>query len=318
MKAVFLDTESLDDLSFAPIKEQCSSLELYRTTPPDKVTERIAGAELIILNKVRLARHHFASTPSLKLICVVATGTDVIDLQAANEFGVSVSNCQAYGTASVVQHVFSLILALATRLIPYHHAVQAGRWQQATQFCFLDYPITELAGKKLGIVGYGTLGKAVGRVAEAFGMEVLVARRPGAEDDSRPALAQLLPELDVLTLHCPLSSATRNLIDEEALGRMKPGALLVNCARGGIVDESALAKALRSGKLGGAATDVLCIEPPVDGNPLLANDIPNLIITPHIAWGSTEARTRIIAQTAENICAFRANRPMRRVNSPQI
>jgi len=317
MKAVFLDTESLDDLSLAPIKQQCSSLELYGTTSPDQVTERIAGAELVILNKVRIERRHLECAPSLKLICLVATGTDVVDVQAASELGVTVCNCQAYGTASVAQHVLSLLLALATRLIPYHQAVLAGKWQESTQFCFLDFPITELAGKKLGIVGYGTLGKAVGKLAEALDMKVLIARRPGSDDASRPALAELLPDLDALTLHCPLTPATRNLIDAQALAMMKPGALLINCARGGLVDEPALAAALRAGRLGGAATDVLSSEPPRDGNPLLASDIPNLIVTPHIAWASTEARNRIITQTAENIAAYLQGAPVRMVNKPE-
>lgn len=317
MKAVFLDTESLDDLSFAPIEQHCSRLELYGTTAPDQVAERIAGAELVILNKVRIERRHLEGAPSVKLICLVATGTDVVDIQAAGELGVAVCNCQAYGTASVVQHVFSLLLALATRLIPYHNAVLAGKWQESTQFCFLDYPITELAGKKLGIVGYGTLGRAVGTLAEALGMEVLIARRPGSDDISRPTLAELLPQLDALTLHCPLTPATRNLIDANALAMMKPGALLINCARGGLVDETALVEALRSGRLGGAATDVLSSEPPSTGNPLLDRDIPNLIVTPHIAWASTEARSRIISQTAENIAAYLAGAPVRMVNKPK-
>jgi len=316
MKAVFLDTESLDDLSLAPIQQQCSSLALYGTTSPEQVAERIAGAELVILNKVRIERRHLEGAPSLKLICLVATGTDVVDVQAASELGVTVCNCQAYGTASVAQHVLSLLLALATRLIPYHQAVLAGKWQESTQFCFLDYPITELAGKKLGIVGYGTLGKAVGKLAEALGMEIIIARRPGSDDASRPPLAELLPILDALTLHCPLTPTTRNLIDAQALAMMKPGALLINCARGGLVDETALAAALRSGRLGGAATDVLSSEPPRDGNPLLAGDIPNLIVTPHIAWASTEARSRIITQTAENIAAYRQGAPVRVVNKP--
>jgi len=316
MKAVFLDTESLDDLSFAPIEQHCSHLALYGTTTPELVAERIADAELVLLNKVRINRQHLEDAPSVKLICVVATGTDVVDLQAASELGVTVCNCQNYGTASVVQHVISLLLALATRLIPYHKAVLAGRWQESAQFCFLDYPITELAGKKLGIVGYGTLGKAVGQLAEALGMEVIVARRPGAEDDTRPPLSELLPELDALTLHCPLTPATRNLIDADALAMMKPGALLINCARGGLIDETALATALRENRLGGAATDVLSTEPPRDGNPLLAGDIPNLIVTPHIAWGSVEARNRIIVQTAENIDAYLQGIPVRMVNKP--
>lgn len=311
MKAVFLDNAGLDELVLDKLARQCGSLRMFYTTTPKEVADRIAGAEAIILNKVRIARHHLAAAPSVRLICVVATGTDVVDLQAAAEFGVTVCNCQAYGTASVVQHVFATLLALHTNLLSYHAAVRAGRWQKADQFCFLDYPIIELTGKTLGIVGYGTLGRGIALVAKAFGMEVMVARRPGGPPDDRPTLAEMLPVIDVLTLHCPLTEQTRNLIDGAALALMKPTAFVMNAARGGIVDETALVAALRSGKIAGAAVDVLSVEPPRDGNPLLAADLLNLIVTPHIAWASREARQRIIDQTAENIQAFKAGVPIR-------
>jgi len=313
MKAVFLDTEGLHTFDFTDLEKECSSLQLYRTTTQEQVKERLAGAELVILNKVRISRQQLADAPTIRLICVVATGTDVIDLQGAAELGITVCNCQAYGTDSVVQHVFSMMLALHTNLLPYHAAVQAGRWQTASQFCFLDYPIVEMKGRTLGIVGYGTLGRGIAKMAGAFGMQVAVARRPGNPPDDRPLLVEMLPEIDVLTLHCPLTEQTRNLIDAEALTLMKPTAFVINCARGGIVDEPALVEALQTRKIAGAAVDVLSVEPPRDGNPLLAAKLPNLLITPHVAWASREARQRIIDQTVENIRAFKAGKPIRTV-----
>ena len=316
MKAVFLDCEGLDDLTLSNLTQECSSLQIYRTTAPEEVADRINGAELVILNKVRITQRHLLAAPSVRLIAVVATGTDVIDFQAASESAVTVCNCRAYGTDSVVQHVFSVILALHTNLLSYHTAVTDGRWQKASQFCFLDYPITELNGKILGIVGYGTLGRGIAKVAKAFGMKVVIARRPGNPPDDRPSLEEMLPAIDILTLHCPLTDRTRNLIDAHALSQMKPTAFVINAARGGIVDETALADALRSGKIAGAGIDVLTVEPPSDGNPLLAAKLPNLIITPHIAWASREARQRIIDQTVENIRAFKAGKPVRVVTPP--
>ena len=314
MKAIFLDSEGLDDRSLATLQSECSSLKMFTTTDPEEVAGRIAGVELIILNKVKITRQHLEATPTVKLICLVATGTDVVDTQAAAELGVRVCNCQGYGTDSVVQHVFSLLLALHTNLLPYNQAVQNGRWQKANQFCLLDHPIIELRGKTLGIVGFGNLGRGVATVAEAFGMKVVVARRPGSTDIERPSLTEILPEVDVLTLHCPLTDQTRNLIDKTALTQMKPTAFLINAARGGIVDEPALLEALLSGEIAGAAVDVLSEEPPKNSNPLLDANLPNLIVTPHIAWASREARQRIIDQTAENIRAFRTGQPLRVVN----
>jgi glycerate dehydrogenase len=313
MKAVFLDNEGLDDLFISNLEKECKSLQMFRTTSPLEVEARIADADIVILNKVKISRQHLEAAPSVRLICVVATGTDVVDLQAAAERGVTVCNCQAYGIDSVVQHVFSMMLALHTNLLAYHAAVQAERWQIANQFCFLDYPIIELKGKTLGIVGFGNLGRGVAEIARAFGMKVIAAGRPGNPQDDRPSLKEMLAEVDVLTLHCPLTDQTRNLLNTETFALMKPTAFLINCARGGIVDESALVKALQTGKIAGAAVDVLSIEPPKDSNPLLEVKLPNLIITPHIAWASKEARQRIIDQTVENIRAFKAGRPIRTV-----
>jgi len=252
--------------------------------------------------------------PRLRLICIAATGLNNVDLAAATSRGVTVCNCRGYGTAAVVQHVFALLLALVTRLSDYRQAVRDGRWRQASQFCLLDFPIRELAGKMLGIVGHGELGRGVARVAEAFGMRVLIAQRPGAveeEQEGRVPLSILLPQVDVLSLHCPLTPETRGLIGAWELALMRRDAILINTARGGLVDEALLADALRQGALGGAGVDVLSLEPPVAGNPLLAPDIPNLIVTPHCAWGSRESRQRLVGQLGENIAGFLNGAPVR-------
>ncbi|QKS82904.1 2-hydroxyacid dehydrogenase [Pseudomonas bijieensis] len=306
-RAVFLDHPSLDlgDLDLGPLRSCFSDLQLFARTTPDQVIERLKGATVAITNKIVIDAQAMAASPELKLILISATGTNNVDLEAARRHGITVCNCQGYGTPSVAQHTIMLLLNLATRLADYQKAVGEGRWQQASQFCLLDYPIVELEGKTLGLLGHGELGSAVGRLAEAFGMRVLLGQIPGrpARPDRLP-LEQLLPQIDALTLHCPLNEHTRNFIGARELALLKPGAFVVNTARGGLIDEQALAEALRSGHLGGAATDVLSVEPPVQGNPLLASDIPRLIVTPHNAWGSREARQRIVGQMSENAQGF--------------
>ena len=228
---------------------------------------------------------------------------------------ITVSNCQGYSTPSVAQHTIMLLLNLATRLNDYQRDVAAGKWQQAKQFCLLDHPIVELEGKTLGLLGHGELGSAVARLAEAFGMRVMLGAIPGrpARADRVP-LDELLAQVDALTLHCPLNEHTRDFIGARELALLKPGAFIVNTARGGLINEQALAHALRNGHLGGAATDVLSVEPPVNGNPLLADDIPRLIVTPHNAWGSREARQRIVGQLTENARGFFSGAPLRVVS----
>lgn len=302
-RAVFLDYRSLDlgDLDPAPLQAVFSELQLHDATAPEQIVARLQGCQVAIVNKVQLSADTLAQCPDLKLILVAATGTNNIDLDAAQARGIPVRNCKGYGTPSVAQHTLMLLLALATRFADYQQAVKAGRWQQSSQFCLLDFPIVELQGKTLGLLGHGELGSAVARLAEAFGMRVLIGQLPGRPERSdRLPLAELLPQIDALTLHCPLTEQTRNLIGAEQLRLLKPGAFVVNTGRGGLIDEAALAAALRAGHLGGAATDVLTVEPPSQGNPLLADDIPRLIVTPHNAWGSREARQRIIAQLAAN------------------
>jgi glycerate dehydrogenase len=318
MRGVFLDRDTIDtgDLDWSGLESAVSVWRQYGNTSADEVAGRISDADLVVANKVVLTGELLAAAPQLRLICAAATGTNHIDVAAANRRGITVCNVRAYATASVVQHVFMLMIALAARFNDYRAAVAEGRWQQAAHFCLLDFPIREIAGKTLGIVGYGELGRAVARVAEAFGMDVLVAQRAGSPPrDGRVALDELLRRVDVLSLHCPLTPETRGLIGSRELAMMKPDALLINTARGGIVDEPALAAALRAGRLGGAGVDVLSVEPPAEGNPLLAPDIPNLIVTPHIAWASRESRQRLVEEIAKNIRAFAAGEA-RNVVSP--
>lgn len=296
-------------MDFSALRDTLPDWRFYDSTAPDEVEGRIQDALVVVSNKVVVSGEALRSAPGLRLVCVAATGTNNIDLSTAAQLGVTVCNVRGYATASVTQHVFALMLALVTRLLDYHASVRAGRWQQSAQFCLLDYPIAELAGKTLGIVGYGELGRSVARVAESFGMDVRLASRRGAIAAGRLSLDELLAVADIVSLHCPLTRETRNLIGARELRLMKPHALLINTARGGIVNEQALAEALRRGDIGGAGIDVLGLEPPVEGNPLLAADIPNLIVTPHVAWSSREARQRLIDGVSENIRCFLAGAP---------
>ncbi|MCP3669154.1 MAG: 2-hydroxyacid dehydrogenase [Gammaproteobacteria bacterium] len=308
-QAVFLDLASVsqNDIDLAPLEQAVPGWSYFSTTQPEETAQRIEQAELVVSNKVILDRETLQRSGRLKLICIAATGTNNVDLEAARELGIRVSNVAGYSTPSVVQQVFAMILGLTTRQTEYTQAIQQGSWQQSDQFCLLDYPFHELDGKRMGIVGYGGLGRAVARVAEAFGMEVMLCQRPGGPAQlGRIPLDQLLPQVDILSLHCPLTPETQGLISGQELAAMKSSALLINSARGGVVDETALANALRTGQLGGAGVDVLTTEPPTEGNPLLEPGIPNLILTPHIAWASIESRQRLVDEIARNIQAFHA------------
>ncbi|MCX5468327.1 2-hydroxyacid dehydrogenase [Acinetobacter nematophilus] len=317
MKTVFLDYESLDknDLDFSQLNAAFDELILYPSTTTEQVLARVEHADVIISNKVLINAETIAQSKQLKLILISATGTNNVDLDAAKSKGIVVCNCQGYGTSAVAQHTLTLMLALATSLLKYDRAVKEGEWNKSPIFCLLDFPVVELSGKTLGIIGYGALGQAVAKLAEAFGMQVLVGALPSRpQHQARIPFADLLPQVDFLSLHCPLTDETRDLIDAQALDAMKKSAFLINCSRGGIVDEQALADALRQGKIAGAATDVLSVEPPKQGNVLLAEDIPNLIITPHSAWGSVDARQRIVNQMVENFEAFQQGKVIRQVN----
>ena len=315
-KGVFLDLDTVDcnDLNLSNLKQALPHWQFHDATSSKQTAARIRDADIVISNKVILDRESLSQATQLKLICVAATGTNNVDLDAACDLGITVTNVAGYATPSVVQHVFALMLALTTRLTDYQQIITDGAWQQSSQFCLLNFPIQELAGKHLGIVGYGELGRAVADVAKAFGMKILIAQRPGgnAQTDRIP-LEDLLPQVDVLSLHCPLADNTKNLIGEDELALMKKGALLINTARGGIVDEAALAAALRSGNIGGAGVDVLIQEPPRKGNPLLESGIPNLIITPHIAWASRESRQRLVDELVANIQAFQRGEERNRI-----
>ena len=310
MKAVFLDADTLgNDVDLSPIEAVTGEMVKHPRTSPEQVQERIRGFDTVLVNKVVLSREHFEACPELKTVAVVATGLNNIDKDAAKDHSVTVMNVTNYGRSTVAQHTMALILALATRLVDYDKDVRAGRWGQSSMFCLMDHPIMELEGRTLGVVGYGDLGQGVVERAKAFGMSIVLGARPGqatGEVDGYPRipLDELLPKVDVLSLHCLLTDDTWNMIGARELKMMKKEALLINTSRGGLVDEQALADALRAGTIGGAGFDVLTEEPPRNGNALLADDIPNLIVTPHSAWASREARQRIVDITARNLSSL--------------
>ena len=310
MKAVFLDLDTLgpDDIDIQPLRNKLPEFTSFPDTRPGQLDERIADAEIVLINKVRLDQTNLRSATRLRLVCLAATGTDNVDLDCARDLGIGVCNIRNYCTPSVVQHVFALILALTQRLRQYDALMATNAWSQSDQFCLLDFPIRELAGKTLGVVGLGALGSGVASVAQAFGMNVIAARRAGIQNDQasvqRIELNELLTQSHVISLHCPLTAETSGMIDADALQSMRNDALLINTARGGLVNSAALVAALRGNQIGGAGIDVLPIEPPLDGDPLLDCDLPNLIVTPHIAWAARESRQRAVEEMVKNIVSF--------------
>jgi glycerate dehydrogenase len=307
MRGVFLDIETVgpDDLDLEPLVSTLPEWSLLKSTRPDEVRQVIRNADIVVTNKVRLDGNTLRHANRLKLVCVAATGTNNVDLGAAVEGNITVCNVAGYATASVTEHVFALLLTLNRRLHEYRDAIERGRWQHATGFCMLDYPVRELAGQTLGIIGYGELGKAVATVGKAFGMRIVVARRPGGNElPGRLPLDEVLATANVISLHCPLTAATHNLINSRELERMREDAILINTARGGIVNETALLEALQTGQIAGAAIDVLSEEPPTSGNPLLDVSLPNLIVTPHVAWAGIHARQTLVNEIAGNIRSF--------------
>jgi len=316
MKAVFLDLASLaeHDLDLSGFEAVADDWYSYPATAPEDRVARIADADVVVTNKVVLDEAVLRAAPNLKLVCLTATGFNNVSVETARELGIVVSNVMAYATDSVAQHVFALMLAHHTSLFSYTDAVKRGDWSRSPQFCLLDYPVRELRGMTLGIVGFGELGQGVARIAEAFGMHVLVSQRPGGEPSAdRVAFEDILRRSDVISLHVPLLDNTHHLIDAQALELMKPTALLINTARGAVVDNLALADALRRGVIGGAAMDVVDVEPPPLDHPLLAQDIPNLIVTPHTAWAGRQARQNVVDETVVNIRAFVDGQPRNRV-----
>jgi glycerate dehydrogenase len=316
MKAVFLDWATMGpDLDISAMEALLPELEVYDESTPDEVAERISDAVVVLGNKVMISEALFAGAPAMRFIGLTATGTDNVNLEAAKKHGVAVANIRAYCTESVAEHVFGSILYLAHNLGNYAADVRGGAWQETTIFTMLTRPISELAAMTLGIVGYGELGKGVARLGEAFGMEVIVAARPGSDEipEGRVSLDEVLRRADVISLHCPLTEATRGFLGARQFAAMKNTALLINTARGGLVDSAALVEALDRGEIGGAAIDVLPKEPPVDGDPLLDYEGDNLIVTPHIAWATREARQRAMDELTANVAAFLDGKDRNRV-----
>jgi glycerate dehydrogenase len=283
----------------------------FGETSSDEVVERLTPATIAICNKLPLRADALSQLPKIRLIAVAATGVDNVDLAYCRSHDIAVCNTRGYAVNSLPEHALMLMLALRRNLVAYRNDVKAGRWHEAKQFCLLDHPIGDLRGATLGIVGFGTLGKSMAQLGRAIGMEVLVAEHKNAKvvRDGRVAFEDVLRRSDVLSLHCPLTEETKNLISGEELAQMKPEAILVNTARGGLIDDRAVIEALQNGRLAGAGIDVLRNEPPRDGNPLLEVDLPNLIVTPHNAWASRQAMQTLADQLIDNLEAFVSGSP---------
>ena len=306
---VFLDRNSLiADMRVPSFAHEWVDFE---QSGPEDVVARLQDASIVITNKVKLPGELLAQTPGVKMIAVAATGTDNVDLGYCREHGIVVSNIRGYAVDTVPEHAFMMMLALRRNLIGWREDVRAGLWQQTDQFCLFTRPVNDLHGSTLGLVGYGSLGRGMQKLAEAFGMKVLVAEHKAAATprDGYTPFDTVLREADVISLHTPLTAETRHMIGTREFGLMKPSALLINTARGNLVDEAALIEALRSGRIGGAGFDVLAVEPPREGNPLLELDLPNFILTPHVAWSSREAMQTLADQLVGNIEAFVAGTP---------
>jgi glycerate dehydrogenase len=288
----------------------------YDFSAGPEIAERLHGAEVAIVNKALLDADAIRNAGSLKLIVLAATGSDNVDTAAAKEAGIAVANARQYCSAALAQHVFALILGLTQHVAEYDRLARSGAWSGSRSFALFDHPIRELGGRNLGIIGYGTLGRAVARIGRCLGMKLLVSQRPG--DGSQPPAGRMpIPDVieqsDVLSLHCPLNEATRHLLGADEFRRMKRDAIVINTARGGLIDQQALVEALRAGEIGGAGIDVLPVEPPPADSPLLDPGIPNLIVTPHVAWAAQESRQRAVDQVAENIASFYAGGNLRRI-----
>lgn len=315
-KIVFLERDSIRAVVRAPTFAH--TWQEYSVTAPAEILPRLRDATIAITNKVKVTGEILAQCPNLKMIAGAATGTDNIDLEYCRAHGIVVSNIRGYAVHTVPEHVMMLILALRRQLLAYRADVQAGRWQKAPLFCFFDHPIRDLHGATLGIIGRGSLGQGVARLAEAFGMKVLWGERKGAPQvrDGYVAFERIVAEADVISLHCPLTAETRGMLGEAELRAMRPEAVIINTARGGLVDETALVRALKEGWIAGAGFDVLTKEPPAEGNVLLAPELlalPNFILLPHVAWASNPAMQTLANQLIDNIEAFVRGEPRNRV-----
>ncbi|MGI8601703.1 MAG: D-2-hydroxyacid dehydrogenase [Verrucomicrobiales bacterium] len=319
MKLVILDGHTLNpgDLDWAPL-HALAGCTIYDRTPDHLIINRAAEADLLLTNKTPLVRETINSLPAVRYIGVLATGYNVVDIEAASARRIPVTNVPGYGTPSVAQHVFALLLELAVHTGHHAQTVAEGRWWAQPDFCYWDRPLVELSGKTLGVVGWGAIGRRVGQIAEAFGMTVLAAAREsvpsqGPNQVRRAPLDELFAIADVISLHCPLTAETEGLVNAGRLALMRPSSYLINTARGPLVVEQALADALNAGRLAGAGLDVLSIEPPHAGNPLLS--ARNCVLTPHIAWATSAARGRLLDEAADNVRAFLDGRPRNVVNA---
>jgi glycerate dehydrogenase len=308
VRIVVLDGFTLNpgDLSWFPL-EELGQVDIYDRTPPELVVERASGAPVVLTNKTILMGDALKVLPDLRYIGVLATGYNVVDLATATQRGIAVSNVPGYAAPSVAQAVFALLLELANRTGDHARAVTAGRWATCRDFCFWDTPLVELSGLTLGLVGFGAIGRAVSFIARAFGMRVIVHSRRSVDGEENVSLDALFSQADVISLHCPLTPATKGFVNADRLALMKPSAFLINTGRGPLIDEKALADALNQGRIAGAGLDVLSQEPPPAGHPLFT--AKNCIITPHIAWATKASRERLLATSVANVRAFLAGAP---------
>lgn len=315
-RIVVLDGYTLNpgDLDWSAL-QALGTVTVHDRTPADQVQERAAGAAVLLTNKTPLPRAVIEALPDLKYIGVLATGYNVVDTAAAKERGIPVTNVPGYGTAAVAQHVFALLLELTQHTGLHSESVKAGEWVRSVDWCYWKTPLVELSGLTMGIAGYGAIGKAVARIAQAFGMKVIATTRTpraGEEGVEFVPMDELFRRADVVSLHCPLTPETQGLVNAERLAAMKPSAFLINTGRGPLVVEADLAEALRAGRIAGAAADVLSTEPPAADNPLLT--APNCLITPHLAWAARASRQRLMDEVVENVRAFFAGKPVNVVN----
>lgn len=317
LKVVFLDRATIpSQIHLKPISFEHEWVE-YDFTAPELVDERVAGADVVITNKVVLNADNLAQAQQLKLIAVSATGVNNVDVDYCKSNNIAVANVQGYATQSVPEHVIAMLFTLKRNLVGYHQDIEAGEWQKDKQFCFFTHPIQDVAGSTLGLIGSGSLGQATAILAKAIGMKVIFAERKGAEScrEGYMPFDTVLQQADAISLHCPLTEATRNLISERELAMMKPSAVLINAGRGGLVDEQALVEALKSNEIAGAGMDVFTQEPADNSNPLLANShLPNLLLTPHVAWGSDSSIQKLSDILIDNIDEFVAGNPQNLVS----
>lgn len=318
MKIVVLDGYTLNpgDLSWKDLRDK-GDVVIYDRTPVEQVVERAQGAEILFTNKTPINQQALNSLPALKYIGVLATGYNVVNTEVARQKGIIVTNVPGYGTSSVVQFTFALLLELCLHVQRHSDSVMEGKWSRSTDFCFWDYPLLELSGKTIGIIGFGSIGQSVGDVAAAFGMNILATSRHRTDQSHRKnfqwaQLPELLKESDVVSIHCPLTEETKGLINKDTLQQMKRSAFLINTSRGPIIVDEDVANALNNGTIAGAGLDVLTTEPPPKDNPLFT--AKNCIITPHIAWATKEARTRLMNVAVNNLAAFLAGSPVNVVN----